>query len=200
MFVPPFIGVTLVAIFWVSPFIFEKKIKDKFTKNALLDFDNDNFSITTSNLNDDKAASTLTYHWNELKAYKFYFTGSKLTCLNIYLKNGKRREFGFKDNKTEEESINGESVFSIFYSFIKKYNTDKPDTEKIIFAPGLMAKPAGGLLLFILAALIATDITLHILKRENNIGFIVFASALLLGLLVKRMQQKRLYERMTRWD
>lgn len=198
--ISPSIGVVIVITFWISPFVFQKKIRNKFTKNALLEFDDNSFSITTSNLNDNEKASTLSYNWDEIKAYKFYFTDSKLTYLDIYLKNGKFKEFGFKDNKTEEESINNESVFSIFYSFIKKYNADKPHNEKIYFAPGFLVKPVGIFLLFILAALIAIDITLHILKYESNIGFIIFATALFLGLIGKRIEQKRLYERMRKLD
>jgi Flp pilus assembly protein TadB len=196
--IQPILGVFIVIIMWVLPFAFQKKIKSNFTKNALLEFDNYNFSITTSNLNNDKKVSTLTYNWNEIKAYKFYFTPSKLTYLDIYLKDGKQKEFGFKDNKTEEESINGESIFSIFFSFIQAYNLNKEDSEKINFAPGLFVKPVGVILLFILVALIITDIILHILKYDNNIGFIIFSTTIFLGLLGRRIQQKKFYERMSR--
>jgi hypothetical protein len=196
--ISPGLGVVLVITFWVSPFLFQKKIKNKFTKNALLEFDNNSFSITTSNLNNTEITSTLTYNWNEIKAYKFTFTQSKLTYLDIYLKDSKHKEFGFKDNKTEDESINSESVFSIFYSFIKAYNINKQGSEKINFVPGLFTKPSGVILLCVLAALIVADIILHELKYDNNIGFIIYAVAIFLGLLGRRIQQRKFYERMSK--
>jgi hypothetical protein len=200
LYVPSYIGVILIISSWILPFFFQKRIKNKFTKNVLLEFSDSMFSIVTSDLNNTETTSTLNYNWNEIKAYKFYFTPSKLTYLDIYLKNGTHKKFGFKDNKTEEESINRESVFSIFYSFVKTYNVDKPCNEKINFVPGLFAKPIGVILLCVLAALIIVDIILHVLKYDNNIGFIIFGATIFLGLLVSRAQQKKLYERMIRLD
>ncbi|MEP6684591.1 MAG: hypothetical protein ABJA35_15075 [Parafilimonas sp.] len=195
--IPAGIGVIIVIIFWVSPFFFEKRIKKIFTRKALLEFNNDCFSVAISKLGCDEIQKTLTYEWGEIKAYKFYFTPSKLTYLDIYLKNGVHKEFGFKDDKTEEESIKSESVFSIFYSFIKEYNSDKKDVEKIKFLSGVFATKKGVILLCVLASLIIIDITLHILKYDSNIGFLIFGGATLLGLIVKRKQQQNFYKRMS---
>lgn len=193
---PTDLGFILLIVTFISPFLLQKKLKQKFTKNVSLVFDDSSFSITTSNLNNAEIKSSSTYNWNEIKAYKFNFTPSKLTYLDIYLKDGTHKQFGFKDNKTEEESIKDESVFSIFYSYVKTYNADKPDNEKINFVPGLFAKPTGFILLSMLAVLIAADIILHVLKYDNNIGFIILGASIFLGLLVQRTQQKRFYERM----
>ncbi|MBS1495651.1 MAG: hypothetical protein JSU03_07850 [Bacteroidetes bacterium] len=198
--IPPSIGVILITTSWVLPFIFQKKIKDRFTKNALVEFNDNSFSIATSNLNDDAMISNMNYNWDEVKAFKFYFTPSKLTYLSIYLKDGSHKQFGFKDNKTEVESINGESVFSIFYFFVKNYNKYNPKGEEINFVPGLLAKPIGIILLCVLAVLIITDIILHVFKYDNNIGFLIFGTGLFFGLLVQRTQQKKLFKRMIRLD
>lgn len=109
------------------PFISQRKIKNFFTKNAILVFDTFSFSIELRRLKDNEPSKEIKYNWDDIKAYKFYFTPSKLTYVDIYFKNGGWKEFGFKDNKTEEESISSESIFSIFRNYVKQYNSGKDE-------------------------------------------------------------------------
>lgn len=197
---PAGVGVFLIIIFWILPFFFEKRIKLKFTKSVLLEFNMDYFSFSTSKINSEKIIKTMYFKWDELKSYKFYFTPSKVTYLDLYFKKGSFKEFAFKDDKNQEESIRDESVFSIFYSFVKAYNLNKSEEEKIRFVPGLFARKTGVIILYILALLTLTDIILHILSYNSNYGFIVFGSIFFLTVLAKRSQQKKFYEQMIKLD
>lgn len=181
----------------IVPFLFQKRIKDLFTKRAIISFDNESFSITTYSLNNEEEVKKIIFKWDELKSYKFYFTPRKLTYMDIYLKNGTPKEFGFKDNKTEEESINGESIYSIFRSFVNQYNSDKEANEKIDFSPGFLTTGKGLFILCCLGTLIIVDIILHITKYDTHIGFLIIGAAMLLGLIAKRKQQKAFYEKMS---
>ncbi len=197
---PPVLGVFLIILIWVLPFFFEKKIKAKFTKNVLLEFNNDHFSLSILKLGNEESTKNLSFKWDEIKSYKFYFTPSKLTYLDLFFKNGTFKEFGFKDDKTEEESIKTESVFSIFYAFVNAYNLGKEEEFKIHFIPGLFARKTGSIILWILGLLTVTDIILHILKYNTNYGFIIFGATFFLSILAKRSQQKSFYERMIKLD
>lgn len=184
----------------IAPFLFQKRIKNLFTNKAIVGFDNESFSITTYNLNNEDQEKKLIYKWDELRSYKFYFTPSKLTFMNIYLKNGISKEFGFKDNKTEDESIKGESIYSIFRSFVKQYNSNKEANEKIVFARGFLTTSKGLIILYCLGTLVIVDIILHFTKYDTHIGFLIIGTAMFLGLIAKRKQQKAFYKKMSNVD
>lgn len=117
--------------------------------------------------------------------------------MDIYLKNGTPKEFGFKDNKTEEESIKGESIYSIFRSFVTQYNSNKVANEKIDFAPGFLTTKKGLIILCCLGTFVIVDIILHVTKYDTTVGFLIMGTAMLLVLIAKRKQQKAFYEKMS---
>ncbi len=184
----------------IIPFLFQKKIKNLFTKRAVIGFDSENFSITTHNLDNDDKVKKIAYRWDEVKSYKFYFTASKITYMDIYLKNGSSKEFGFKDNKTEQESIKVESIYSIFRTYINLYNTNKGDSEKIDFAAGFLTTFKGLIILYFLGILVVADIILHITKYDTSVGFLIMAFFMLITLIAKRKQQQKFYKKMNDTD
>lgn len=193
------VGFSLTLLF-ISPFLFEKKIKDFFTKRVFLKFDSQAFSITLCNLKSDNGMKEMVYKWDELKAYKFYFTSRKFTYMDIYLKNGTHRKFGFKDNKTEEESIKQESVFSLFRSFVKQYNSDKEPDQEINLKAGFLTTKIGTLLLWGICLLILIAIIIHIVKDIKSFPFLLIGVCAVIPLILKRKQEKSLYEKLSNLD
>jgi hypothetical protein len=195
--IPPSFGAILIISSMILPFLFKKKIKNIFTKRCTLKLDSNGFSIRISNLMNDFNSNELIYKWDEIKSYRFYFSSSKLTYLNIYLKNGSSKKLGFIDNKNEKESINEESVFSVFINFIQKYNANKvEDDEKITFVPGPLITLTGLIILYVFGLFIVTDIILYIANYKLNAGFLIMSIFTLLALLAQRNQQLKFYERM----
>jgi len=187
-------------IICLIPFIFEKRIKRFFTKNALIEFNARFFSLQLRHIKDNTIIKETKYNWNDIKAYKFYFTPSRLTYMDIYFKKGGWKEFGFKDNKTEEESINGESIFSIFRDYVKQYNSDKEQNEKIILKPGFLTTSSGTFFMVCIAILILTAITFILFKNPRSFPFLIMSIFIFIPLLVKRSQDKKLYEKMSKLD
>lgn len=182
------------------PFIFQKKIKRFFTKDALLEFDDLSFCIELRKLKNNKVIKESKYNWNDIKAYKFYFTPSKLTYLDIYLKNGSWSEFGFKDNKTEDESINSESIISTFRAFVRRYNSEKEQNDKIILRPGFLTTASGTFFMLCVAVLILTAIIFALIKSPKSLPFLLMSIFIFIPLVIKRRQDKKFYEKMNKLE
>jgi hypothetical protein len=184
------------VILSVTIFSYQKKIKNLFTKRAFLEFTNESFTVTLRNLKNERGIVKSVFFWEEIKSYKFYFTPSKLTYLDIYPKKGGFREFGFIDDKTEDQSIEEDSVFSIFRSYVKKYNSDKDEILKIVFVPGFLATKTGGVLLIFLGfAFLVIAISYMIFNARFNPVFLIGLFAFL-PLIAKRKNDKNFYTRM----
>jgi Flp pilus assembly protein TadB len=184
----------------ILPFIFQKKIKRYFTRDAFLEFDDSSFSITLKKVNKEATIKVLKYNWDDIKAYKFYFTPSKLTYLDIYFKKSRWKEFGFKDDKTEEESMNSESVFSVFRSFVKRYNSTNELNGKIILKPGFLTTNVAGLFIIIVVGFIILASILVIFKNPKSFPFLLMGIFIFIPLLVKRSQDKKNYEKVSKLD
>jgi len=190
------LGLAVVAFIagMAGPLFFLKKIKALFTYDALLVFDGDGISITISNSN-GKKSGTYSYSWDNVKAYKFYFTPSSLTYLDIYPRRGSFKEFGFKDKDSEDLAVKEESVFSLFRSYVRQYNQDKTETEKIQLTPGFLTTPAGTIVLAALALLITSAAVIYFV-RGGRMPLFLMAFFIFLPLLGKRSSDKSFYNRM----
>lgn len=184
----------------ILPFLFQKKIKNYFTREASIEFDKSFFIINIMKFNSHEILKVLKYNWDEIKAYKFYFTPSKLTYLDIYLKDGSWKEFGFKDNKTEEESINSESIFSVFRSFANQYNLNKELYDRIALKPGFLTTNTGLFVLIFIGFIAAVASILVLFKSPKSFPFLLMGIFIFIPLLVKRTQDKKFYEKMSKLD
>ena len=199
--IPAFIGVTWIICLFISPFIFEKRIKQIFTKSVFLEFDDLSLSIKTSHLEDKKEKEQLRIEWGEIKSYKFYFSSAKNTILTIYLKEGGIKVWSFKDNKTFQEALNGESIFSIFRTFIKQYNADKDENSKIVLSKGLLNSKTGTTIIYSEAAIILTGFIFHIIMHPQSSFLTLFIGVgLVAQLFIKRKQDKDLYDKISKLD
>lgn len=197
------LGTPLIAgvgfgILCIVPWVFQKNFKEQFTKQAILEFDEHGFSITTCNLKDEKEVKKAIYYWKDIKSYKFYFTPSNLTYLDIYLRNGKRKEFGFKDDKTQEVSTNVDniSIFNVFRSFVKKYNSDKELDDNIALRPGFLITRAGTNYICFVGALMLAAVVLVIILNPKSFPFLFMGIFIFLPLIAKRRQDKILYDKL----
>jgi Flp pilus assembly protein TadB len=120
--------------------------------------------------------------------------------LDLYFKNGGWKEFGFKDNKTEEESIRGESIFSIFRDYVKQHNSDEKESEKIFLKPGFLTTSSGTFFIVCIAILILAAIIFILSKNPRSFPFLIMSIFIFIPLLVKRSQDKKLYEKMSKLD
>lgn len=189
--------ILMAALF--SPLFYAKRLKAHYTYFANLSFDETAFTCILSK---DKTLknNTYCYKWSEINSYKFYFSAGKYTSLVIYPKIGKRKTFTFWDNKTEKESIENNSIFSIFRNHVKRFNQLNP-TEEITLVPNLFATRLGFVILWIITLMAITAIGAHIVKpSKSTIGFLIMGICILIPLWIQRSQNKKFYERMKNLD
>jgi hypothetical protein len=182
---------------FVVPFFFQKKVKEHFTREVLLEFKVDAFVLNIYSLRKADKATLIYYNWEDIGGYKFYFTPSELTYLDLYLRNGKRKEFAFKENKDQEESIKpgNASIFNIFRSFVADYNIDKKGAQKIMLKPGSLTTKRGGLWLSFAGILTILAIIFLVVNNSGSFAFLFVGLSAYLPLLAKRKSDKRLYDR-----
>lgn len=196
----PVLGGIGVVIVCLSPLLYQKKFKRRFTKDVDMAFDSNGFYFKFYNLESKGKVELLNYNWDDIDSYKFYFTPSKFTGLDIYCRNGKNKRFIFLDNKTQEESIKQKSIFSIFRFYIKDYNLSKTKEGKIIIRPGFLTTKVGTLVIWCCGILIIASIILHISKFNASIPFLIIGICSFFPLLLKRRQDKKMYEQMSNLD
>ncbi|HEY5406837.1 MAG TPA: hypothetical protein VIJ92_07115 [Ginsengibacter sp.] len=193
-------GLFLIIFAIISPFVFKKRIRSFFTKDCLLEFDDNGFSLAIGNSNDHKYISTAKYKWKDIKAYKTNFTASGWTILDFYLQNRIHKEFIFIDNKDEEKSINEKSVFSVFHLYIKEFNAPREKNEQIVLVPGFFATYQGLVALWVVGCLMTTTLILHIIKHNNHAIFLVIGALFLIPIIGVRKQQESVYNRIKNLD
>ncbi|MEI7595985.1 MAG: hypothetical protein WCK02_09575 [Bacteroidota bacterium] len=197
----PYLGVIGFICFCILPFAFEKKIKQIFTKRIFLEFDDLSFSVTKYHLKNETAEGQLNLKWSEIQSYKFYFSPAKNTILTLYLKNGGSKTWGFKDNKTSKEAIGGESLFSIFHSYIKNYNVDKNNDERIMLNQGFLNSKTGSVIIYSEIVIIISGFIFHLMMHpQSSFLTLLMGFSLVIQQFLKRKQEKALYDTISKLD
>ena len=193
----PSLGALIFVFLCIAPFIWGKNFKNRFTQIVRLDFDKENFSIISFNIKTNNEIERHIYRWEDIKFYKVYFTPSKMTYIDLYLRSKKKKEFGFQDNKGQEESLNGESVFKIFHLFIKQYNDGKDEVDKIKLRPGFLTTKVGTSVLVGLEICLIVAGLLTIVKDGKALPFFLIAVFSSIPLFVKRKRDQELFRKLS---
>lgn len=188
-------GFWLPMLVVVLPFCFSGVIKTKFMeRKAVLDFDDTTFSIALFPLDSDTALSQQSFLWLEIDGFRFYFDTKTNTCLTLYLKDERRRTFIFKDNKTFDEAIIQNSVFSNFYFCVK---TLSQNGQKIKVRPGLLATKTGKMIMSGEIGLIIFAIILHLITHGfSQSYYLIFPIAIIIPQVLIGAKNKAVYDKM----
>lgn len=201
MYKSDLIGVWLPILVLALPIIISKRFKRKFTKDSILKYSDLNFNISFYTLASDVLLEEKSFPWEEIEAYRFYFSPKLTTSLTLYLKNKKSPTFIFLDNKTYEQSTQVESVFSSFYDALKEYNKGVRLENKIQPRGGFIVTKTAGLIIWIEVALIILAFTLHLIYHNlDHSYYLILAIGFLLPQIVNRLQNKKMYEKIRGLD
>ncbi|MBC7422946.1 MAG: hypothetical protein H7334_05760 [Ferruginibacter sp.] len=195
------IGIWLPILVLALPIIISKRFKRNFTKDSILKYSDLNFKILFYTLKYDVLIEEKNFPWEEIEAYRFYFSPKLTTSLTLYLKNKKSPTFIFLDNKTYEQSIQEESVFSSFYDAMKEYNRGVPTENKIQPRGGFIVTKTAGLIIWIEVAVIILAFILHLIYHSlNHSYYLILAIGFLLPQIVSRAQNRKMYEKISGLD
>lgn len=200
-FKTPILGGAGFALGAILPFAFGKKIKRWFTRRYFLEFNDSSFLITKYQFNNDVVSKQLNIKWCDIISYKFNFGGSKNTILNIYLRKGGSKVLNFKENKTLQEAINGESIFTIFRTYVKRYNTDKDVDDRIVLNKGILNSRAGTIIIYSEIGIIIGGFIFHLFMHPQSSFLTLFLGlGLVIQLFIRRNQDKDLYDKISKLD
>ena len=196
----PIIGCVGWVIICILPFVFEKRIKNWFTKKYLLEFNNSSFCFSELDKKNDIYTNKITINWNELKSYIFNIDGVN-TVLTVYFKESKAKGYCFKEYKTYNDSIKGDSIFNTFYTHVKEYNSDKDSNNKIVYSMGFINSRLGSIIIFTTLFIFIVGFIFHlIIHPQSSILTLLLGAAPIINLFVRRTQYRKMYEEISKLE
>jgi hypothetical protein len=186
------------ACLCILPFLIQNKIKALFVQKMSLIFDDVFFSITPYSAYTGLEKKTKIIPWSEIKSYNVYFSPSKNTIITFYLRNGKYERWNFSDNRTIEDALKWESLFKLFFSYIKQYNKDKVGDAKIGLNQGFLNSSIGTIVINSEIALVVIGFIVHLLLHPpSSILTLLMGGSLAFQLYIKRKQEKETFNRIS---
>jgi len=195
----PALGVVGWIIISSVPFLFQRRFKEVFTRNIELIFDNQSLFIKEYAIGTGSLIKEVTIQWAAMKSFKCSFS-SNVTYLTIGLRNGSTVNLSFKEERTQEQVINEQSVFSIFYYYVRQFNSDKQQEDTIKLKPGFLTTKSGAVVLYGIAILAVVAIVIHVVLAPKTFMLSFMSFFLIIGLLVKRKTDKDLYNKINQLE
>jgi hypothetical protein len=191
---PPLLGVILSMSILVSPLFFKQKIMAFYTKNTTIRLIDESIVILYYGMDEKNILKEKRYPLILLKSYNFDFGGSRpqLTALNLHFKKGLPKTFNFidkefKDSKSFTEMLKNECFVTFFYSYVKQYNINKEEDDKIKMVPGFFATKTGTIIIYCIAVLIIIAIVLHlIIAPKSSFATLLISISLVASFFSKR--------------
>lgn len=195
----PAFGVTAWIIVSLVPFLFQIRVKELFTKNIELTFDNQIFIIQEYAIRSGSLLKETNISWAEIQSFKCSFS-SGVTYITIRLRDRSNNNLSFKEGKTQEQILSEKSVFSIFYYYVRQYNRNQLPEDAIVLKPGFLTTKLGALLLYSLTGLAIASIIIHIKLAPRTFMLSFMSGFIIIGLVVKRKNDKDLYNRISQLE
>jgi len=192
----PQFGVAGYVCLCIAPFVFEKRIKRLFTQKVDVRFGDSGIKIVIYSRDGESISDEEQIDWDEMQSYRFHFTPQKNTVLSLRLIDGSRKRWNFRENKTSDEAIGGESIFNAFRAGVAQYNQGKEADEMIELIPGFWNSKVGTALLYTELAAVVFGFIIHLTMHPKSSVFTLLTGfSVLVGLFAQRKQEKALYER-----
>ncbi|QEC71855.1 hypothetical protein FSB73_09445 [Arachidicoccus ginsenosidivorans] len=180
----------------VIPFFYEKKVRARFMVDVNLIFKDDGLQVVFYNKNWCFYTKTLDFYWEDINAFKIYFTQSGYTNLDLYFKGRYFvKEISFVDKK-EELAKNELSVFNLFLNYCYNYNATCDEEKKVKLRRGFLLTNWGKFALFSLLVLDLLFIILMLIYKPDKFPFSLISISIIITLFLKRENDKVTYERM----
>jgi hypothetical protein len=171
-FVIPILGVS----------IFQKKIRNVFSKTVLIEESGNCLSVRLYQINSDILEDQYQLRFTEINSFSISPSGRGSACvIKLFLKDAKKKEFSFWGEGTVEHNLP-----YFFIDIFKDYNSSAPK-DVITMKPNLMGTKVGFGIIVLLSLLLILDIAVHIVHNFKGEPIsLIIGIILYLMLLVQR--------------
>jgi hypothetical protein len=183
----------------IFPIVYEKRLKKLFSQKVDVRFSDSGIKIVSYSRYDESVSGEEQIGWNEMQSYRFSFTAQKDTVLSLGIREGGRKRWNFRENKTITEAIGSESIFNAFRAGVSQYNSEKEEHERIELVPGFWNSKAGTTLLYTELVVLVIGFIIHLTAHPNSSVFTLLTGlSVLTRLFIQRKQEKKLFDRINK--
>lgn len=198
----PVIGGIGWAIICILIFIFAERTKNWFTNKYLLEFSSSSFFISKFDKDNNIFVDKISINWSEIKSYIFFIDGTN-TVLTVYFKekkdNKKWAGWCFKEYKTFNDSIKGDSIFDTFNKHVKTFNLHVDSENKILYSMGFLNSRTGTIMLYATLFILVGGFIFHLLVHpQSSILTLLLGPGLLISQFIKRSQYRKMYNEISK--
>lgn len=165
----------------LSPLIFSKYLRGLFSKNAILQFENDQFSVDLFNKKSGLLERSDIFTFGQIKSFKAADSEKDDSAfIKLYLNDGRTIYYTF----LEQGKGKGDDVTDVLTYYIKAYNEPLLEEERILPLPMLFATKRAKYYLIGLTILLIGAIIVEIIYKPKSIPFSLFTGATLYLLIL----------------
>lgn len=174
------------------PFVFQNKFRRRFSKNAVLKFDNEQVIVDLGDLRTGYILSHNEFKYEDIKYIKAANSAKDdSSSVKLIFKDGSKKNYTFTG---QGEGKGDTDVVGTFAKYVNAYNGTKPENEQIAPLPILLGSKTGKLLIILLTVVVFVGILFEILFAPSAIPkTILGAIPLYILVLAQRARDLREY-------
>ena len=185
-------GIGIVGVFF-SPLIFQKTFRERFSKNAVLRFDSNHFSVDLISRKTGVLDTHDDFKFEEINSFKASDSAKDDSAfVKLYLNDGRTAYYTFLGQGEE----NGKDVIEVLARFIRSYNETQQEGKKITPVPVLMATKKAKYYIIGLTVLLIIAVIVQLIYHPKSIPISLLSGASLYLLIL--LQRKRDLEQLNR--
>jgi hypothetical protein len=186
------LGIGIFTIFF-SPLIFQRAFRERFSKNAVLRFDSNQFSVDLISRKTGVLDTHDDFKFEEISSFKASDSAKDDSAfVKLFLKDGRTAYYTFLGQGEE----NGKDVIEVLAKFIKAYNETQQKGKKITPVPVLMATKKVKYYIVGLTLLLIIAVIVQLIYHPKSIPISLLSGASLYLLIL--LQRKRGLEQLNR--
>jgi hypothetical protein len=171
------IAVAGFIIFWICPFIFQKRFRKPFSRRMDVLFGNEFISL---NLYDNKSGlvnKEQIIKYDQINAFRIIDSSKDdSSFLKFSFRNGESVTYTFIGQSAFNSSQN---VSENLFEYINKYNANKNELDKIAILPNLFATKLGRNLIYLLTGLLVFVVIWQLSVNPKTIPISLFGGLIL---------------------
>lgn len=172
-----------------------KAVMKYFTRKIVIQIGDDFISFCLGKRNNDLEQVLERFSFHDIEGYQFQFPTYRFTSLILNLKSGKKKEFSFLRQQTEDTEVSNDFLIESIQKSFRQYNTLKDKGETIKLKPSFYASKNGFYTIIFLVLFLLIPITIIIGQHKSLPITLIFTSLIIVHLILRRIADLKLYNK-----